>query len=257
MSSVLPGFILSLTLLSAGAHAAVIAATSADCTSPPSAPISSNDSASGPINASALSDLDCIFGGENTGFAEAAANGSVTGSTQTDLAVIGVGSADTGFIPVPGRESAFQSALADLTIALDLLVTGGAPDGVLAITASQCEMLAGVFGEFRVNGLPEQDLTGCGAGTQVFAAYTRDVPFQISWVIHAEAFSDIDDEADDVGRFTFDSFELLTTTLDPNPGASLTLLNIPEPSSILTMAAGALAVLALGAYRRRRARVSF
>jgi hypothetical protein len=206
----------------------------------------------GVLSASAISDIDCIFSGQNTGFATAIANGSISGSSHLDLVAEGEGSADTGFILVPGRESAFQSALADSTVSLSLLVTGGAAAGLLSITASQCEMLAGVFGEFRVNGTPEQDLTGCGAGTQVVAPYTRDVPFEISWFIHAEAFSTENAQGDDVGRFRFDSFQLLTTDSGSNPDASLTLLDIPEPSSILLVSAGVATILALSRWRHRR-----
>jgi hypothetical protein len=254
MYSAYPRAILLLLLLSAVAHSAVIVSTSASCGSPPASPIATNDAGSDPSNATAISDLDCIFGGENTGFSTAASTGSISGSTHVDLAVTGLASADTDFMLVPGRESAFQSAQSNLTVALDLLVTGGTPTGVLAIAASQCEMLAGVFGEFRVNGAPGQSLTGCGAGTEVFAPYTRNVPFQISWFIHGEAFSTMTGQADDVGFFTFDSFELLTPTSDPNPGASLVLSNIPEPSSFWNLLAGVLSLVAAGVYRTWRTR---
>jgi hypothetical protein len=244
-------FALIISLGTFGAHAAVLVSTSAMCGSPPSTPNSSNDASAGVTTASAISDLDCIFDGDNTGFATGVANGSIAGATHLDLQVMGISSADTSFTLVPGREDAFQSALASLTVALDLVVTGGAPNGVLVATASQCEMLAGVFGEFRVTGLSEQNLAGCGVGTSVFASYVRDVPFQISWFVHAEAFSAMDGEADDVGRFAFGSFELLTPTTEANPDASLALLNIPEPSSFWMMASGLLAALSLCAFGRR------
>ena len=244
--------VVAISIGAAGGNAAVMVSTSSTCSAPSSTPISDEAVSSGIANASATSDLECIFGGENTGFAQAAANGSITGSTHLDLVAMGVGSADTGFVLVPGRESAAQGALADMTIALNLVVIGGALNGVLAATASQCEMLAGAFGEFRVNGVPEQNLAGCTAGSQVFASYVRNVPFQISWFIHAQAFSTMAGEEDDVGRLTFDSFELLTTTADPNPDAALVLLDIPEPSSLLMTVSGSLASLALWpAFRRR------
>jgi hypothetical protein len=243
--------VLTLSFGVAGANAAVIVSTSAMCSSPPSSPLSADDSSSGASSASAASDLDCIFEGENTGFARGVANGSISGSTQLNLAVTGEARADTGFTLVPGQESAAQGALADMTIALDLLVTGGAPAGVLRITASECGMLAAALGEFRVNGVAEQDLSSCDAGTQVFAPYTRDVPFQISWFIHTQAFSAMDSESDGVGRLTFDAFEVLTTDLEENPGATLSSTNIPEPSSIMLVSG---AVLALLGFRGARAR---
>ena len=242
--------ILALTILTASAYGTVIVSTAGNCASPPAAPIADNDADLGLTSASASTNIDCIFGGENTGFAHAVASGAIAGSTHLDLSVVGAANADTGFLLVPGREDAFQGSQSNSDVELDLLVTGGAPTGVLRISASNCQMLAGIFGEFRVNGSPEQNLAGCGAGTQVFAPYTRDVPFQISWFLHAEAFSTISMQADDTGEYTFDTFELLTTSLDPNTGASLTLLPIPEPPTAGVIGGG-MVLLSAGLRRRR------
>ena len=249
-SSLCRSTILALTILTVSGHAAVIVSTTGNCASPPSSPITGNDADAGPTSASASTNIDCIFGGENTGFAHALSSGSILGSTHLDLSVIGAANADTGFLLVPGREDAFQDSQSNSNVDLDLLVTGGAPAGILRVTASNCQMLAGIFGEFRVNGASEQNLTGCAAGTQVFAPYTRDVPFQISWFLHAEAFSTISMQADDTGQYTFDTFELLTTSLDPNTGASLTLLPVPEPPTAGVIGAGM--VLLAARLRKRR-----
>ena len=100
MYSVFPKAILLLLLLCAVAHSSVIVSTSASCGSPPASPLSTNDAASDPSNATAISDLDCIFGGENTGFSTAVSTGSISGSTHVDLAVTGLASADTDFMLV-------------------------------------------------------------------------------------------------------------------------------------------------------------
>ena len=242
---------LLLAMLTLAGRATVITSTSGTCSSPPSAPIAAASAQMGATSASATTDLDCIFGGENTGYATGVASGLIEGAGIADLAVEGEASADTGFVLVPGRETAAQGALADLTVSLHLLVTGGEANGLLRATALQCEMLAGVFGEFRVNGSAEQNLSGCGPGTEVIAAYTRDVPFEISWFIHAEAMSTQAMQADDVGRFRFESFALLTSGGDRNPDASLALLDVPEPSSLLLFVMGTLLVAS-----RRRGRLS-